>query len=336
VAVAEELRWDAERAAQAVDAALRRLTGAEADASQAHDRCRQAIRKLSKAIETERFETIQGRLRERLRDDEESLVAHAGEYAAEARVRVTNLEEHLASLTRHQEQLVEQLCGLVNDAAALLRRAETASRLPGNLGDWSNQPFLRLRFSFPRPNEGLRDRMREVIADLVAGGPTPTGQVLLERAVHAAAGRAGFMARLLKPSAVMERREVAVEEASTASGGERLTAALLLFFLLVRLRAPRFGLLQPTYTLFADNPIGTCSSVSLLQLQRRVADSFNVQLIYATGVNDLDALSVLPKIIRLRNEHVDARTRHQYVTLDEPDVHRRVVGTEVYRRAELS
>ncbi len=335
-AVTEELRWDSERAAQAVDAALRRLASAEEDASQAHDRCRQAIRKLSKAIETERFDTIQGRLRERLRDDEDSLVAHAGGYAAEARVRLRNLEEHLVSLTRHQEQLVEQLCGLVNDAAALLRRAETASRLPGDLGDWSHQPFLRLRFSFPRPNEGLRDRMREVIADLVAGGPTPTGQALLERAVHAAAGRAGFAARLLKPSAVMERREVAVEEASTASGGERLTAALLLFFLLVRLRAPRFGLLQPTYTLFADNPIGTCSSVSLLQLQRRVADSFNVQLIYATGVNDLDALSVLPKIIRLRNEHVDARTRHQYVTLDEPEAYRRVVGTEVYHRAEQS
>ncbi len=71
--------------------------------------------------------------------------------------------------------------------------------------------------------------------------------------------------------------------------------------------------------------------LSLLQLQRHGVDSFNVQLVYATGVNDLDALSVLPKVIRLRNEHVDAMTRHHHVTIDDTDDYRKVVGTEVHR-----
>jgi len=323
--------WNPERAQEAVNAALSGLTNAEGRLSKARARCHDAVRRVRAEAGAERFEGVQGRLRERLRDDEDVLIARAGEYAAEASVRLATLDAHLASLSSHEAQLVEQLCGLVGDAAALLRRAERASKLPDGLGQWSHQPFLRLRFTFPGRGEGLKDRMREVVAELVAERSNPTAPVLLQRAVHAAAGRTGFSARLLKPSAVMERREVAVEDVATASGGERLTAALLLFFLLVRLRAPRFGLLQPTYTLFADNPIGTCSSLSLLQLQRHVADSFNVQLVYATGVNDLDALSVLPKVIRLRNEHIDARTRHQHVTIDDTDDYRRVVGTEVHR-----
>lgn len=329
--------WDHDLATHAVDGVISLLSEADDAASAARQRVGESLRALRAIAGSAAFDDVKGRLRERLRDDDAVLAAHAADYAAEASTRLTGLRTHLADLATHEDQLVEELCGLVGTAQSLLRRAQSASRLPDDprLEEWAGQEFVRLRFTIPRRAEGLADRMRELVAEIVAEGRIPPGGALLEKAVHAAAGRAGFAAVLLKPSATMERREVAVEEIATASGGERLTAALLLFFVLVRLRAPRFGLLRPTYTMFADNPIGTCSSIRLLELQRRVADSFGVQLVYATGVNDLDALDMLPKVIRMRNEHVDPRTRHHHVTIDDEEIgRRRVAATEVFRYAE--
>jgi len=73
--------------------------------------------------------------------------------------------------------------------------------------------------------------------------------------------------------------------------------------------------------LILDNPIGTCSNVALLNLQRTIAERMRVQLIYTTGVDDLEALATLPNKIRLRNTHRDRATGHYHVT-EEPDSER--------------
>jgi hypothetical protein len=65
--------------------------------------------------------------------------------------------------------------------------------------------------------------------------------------------------------------------------------------------------------LVLDNPIGRASRTSFLELQRDVARSMGVQLLYTTGVNDYEALHVLPNVIRLRNERVDRNSGHQVV-----------------------
>jgi hypothetical protein len=71
--------------------------------------------------------------------------------------------------------------------------------------------------------------------------------------------------------------------------------------------------------LILDNPIGRASRVRFLELQRDVARAMGVQLIYATGVNDHEALRALPNVIRLRNERVDRNTGRRLVehALDE-------------------
>ena len=42
----------------------------------------------------------------------------------------------------------------------------------------------------------------------------------------------------------------------------------------------------------------------------------DIQLIYATGVNDRDAIGTLPNVIRLRNSQRDRRTGRLYVQSD--------------------
>jgi hypothetical protein len=78
--------------------------------------------------------------------------------------------------------------------------------------------------------------------------------------------------------------------------------------------------------LILDNPIGTCSNVALLRLQRTIAAQMRVQLVYTTGVDDLEALETLPNKIRLRNTHRDRRTGHYHVTEDAESDGARVEG----------
>ena len=68
--------------------------------------------------------------------------------------------------------------------------------------------------------------------------------------------------------------------------------------------------------LILDNPIGTASRVSFLDLQREVAESMNVQLIDATGVKDLNAVGALENVVRLRNSRIDRRTDRRIVELE--------------------
>jgi hypothetical protein len=46
-----------------------------------------------------------------------------------------------------------------------------------------------------------------------------------------------------------------------------------------------------------------------------------VQLIYTTGVNDLGALDVLPRILRLRKRHRDRRSGDLLLSQELPEEH---------------
>jgi hypothetical protein len=68
--------------------------------------------------------------------------------------------------------------------------------------------------------------------------------------------------------------------------------------------------------LFLDNPIGRASAGYLLDLQLEVAQALGVQLIYTTGLFDINALSVFPLIVRLRND-ADLRAGLKYLSIDD-------------------
>jgi hypothetical protein len=128
-----------------------------------------------------------------------------------------------------------------------------------------------------------------------------------------------------------------VTELATFSGGEQLTAAILLYCTLARLRAQARPTQSAAGMLTLDNPIGKSSNVTLLRLQRRVADAMGVQLVYTTAVDDREAVGVLPHWIRLRNERSDTRTGNQHVEVDggeadDPQSH--VSATHLWRRSE--
>ncbi|TCP46237.1 hypothetical protein EV191_11434 [Tamaricihabitans halophyticus] len=316
-----------------LDAALNTAVRA---VEQAEARVRAAADALAQYATDKRFEKLTSPVRQQVisvRRDE--LPGHATEWIAALRPRLRTLTDDLEQIDRHRTGIITRLQGMVDGALRTLRSAQRLSRLPDGLGEWSGQEFLRIRFSELEDNV-LAERLGEVVDEAAAGKTSDGREVkrdgisLLLRGVRAAAPK-GFRVDMLKPDSVLRTERQRVSEIRDVfSGGQQLTAAIILYCTLAALRANDRGRMRNLHSgvLFLDNPIGRASAGYLLELQRAVADALGVQLIYTTGLFDAGALAEFPLIVRLRND-ADLRAGRKYLSVDElirnqlPDEHGR-------------
>lgn len=314
---ASSLAADVPAAAASAEAAQADLTERIKDAERARKRATAAEADLRRFVLERRFDAMDGPLRDRLgRDPAAALADRAADYLEDMNIRLDQCEQQLTALEQHRAMLVREIAGRVDDALHLLRQAERASTLPDGFGGWSGQQFLHLRSDRAGHGEELFARLGVLVDTMVDRGERPEGIPLVQKAVHAAVGPRGFTVRILKPSAALRTERVPVSDLATFSGGEQLTAAVLLYCTLSQLRARIRAQRRAGGVLVLDNPIGKSSNVTLLDLQRRVADRLGVQLVYTTAVDDRDAIGTLPNRIRLRNERMDRRTGNQHVEVD--------------------
>lgn len=278
------------------------------------------------------------------------LPAMAGEWEQALRQRLSSLDTDLNSIDRHRRTIVKQFAQQVEEALKTLRRAESLSRLPDGLGDWSGETFLRITFKTPK-TEALLDRLSAVVdeasTEVMEGRVQREGLALLLRGVAAAVGTKGFTVRILKPDTVLRKTRVPVSELKDVfSGGQVLTTAIVLYCTMAALRANERGRSSHRHSgvLFLDNPIGRASATYLLRLQQAVASKLGVQLVFTTGLEDLTVLENFPLVIRMRNE-ADLRAHRQYLRVREPmgglldaslsgddKSHSAVAATRYYRR----
>ncbi|OHV35943.1 hypothetical protein [Pseudofrankia sp. EUN1h] len=266
----------------------------------------------------DRFEDVRAPARRQMvRAGREAVAANAAAWADALAPRLRSLDDDLAHIGRNRAAIVARLEGMVRAALGTLRAAQRLSRLPDQLGDWSGQEFLRISFTDPEA-AGLADALGDVIDAAAAAAPRLDGMALLLRAVRAALPR-GVRVEVLKPDAVLRTERVRVSELGDVfSGGQQLTAAIILYCTMAALRANDRGQLRAPHAgvLFLDNPIGRASAGYLLDLQLAVADRLGVQLVYTTGLFDTAALAAFPLVIRLRND-ADLRAGLKYLRVEE-------------------
>lgn len=257
-----------------------------------------------------------GNLRERLaRDEAATLARRSSELIPHLQARAAEVAKELASIEQHRLLLLQRLAALVQAGLNALRQTGRASRLPAELGDWSGKQFLRIDFEMPDSEEVLLERLGEVLDSAVSdsGDRNRDGMTMLLRGVRAAAGPHGFRVTVLKPDTVLRDERVPVTAMGEFSGGQRLTASIALYCTLAAMRSTSRGRQKPRAgVLFLDNPIGTASAEYLLDIQLKVADRVGVQLVYTTGVFDINALSKFPCVLRLRND-LDMRAGMQRI-----------------------
>jgi hypothetical protein len=280
--------------------------------------------------------------------DRETLPTHAADWQTALEPRLRTLDDDLTQINEHRAGIITRLHGIVDAALRTLRLAQRLSKLPAGMGDWSGQEFLRIRFTEPDPTV-LREHLGHVVDDAADAGADKQrrpkdGLSLVLQGVRAAMPK-GAVVEMLKPDAVLRAERVRVSNISDVfSGGQLLTAAIILYCTMAALRANERGHTSRPHAgvLFLDNPIGRASAGYLLELQLAVAQTLGVQLIYTTGLFDTNALSVFPLVVRLRND-ADLRAGLKYLTVDsemrrpleqigEPDGSARLTATRVFLR----
>lgn len=274
----------------------------------------------------DRFEKVAAPVRRQmLATDRERLPDFAADWETALRPRLRVLTDELEQIERHRDAIIERLLGMVKHALGRLKAAQRASRLPADFGDWSGLEFLRI--AFISPDEAvMTESLGQVIdeAALASNGKDKDlgkrdGLSILLSGVKACLRPRGVRVDMLKPDAVLRDERVRVAEmAEVFSGGQLLTAAIILYCTMAWLRASERGQVQRSHAgvLFLDNPIGRASAGYLLELQMTVARKLGVQLVYTTGLFDTNALSVFPLIVRLRND-ADLRAGMKYLRVDQ-------------------
>ncbi len=287
---------------------------------------RRTVDALATYATADRFEQVNSLVRRQIISvDREALPNYAAEWETALRSRLRSLTDDLAQINRHRAAIITRLRGMVEQALGTLRAAQRLSKLPDGLGDWSGQEFLRIKFADVDPTV-LDERLGEVIDEAASttgaragdkSGGKRDGLTLLLRGVRAAMPK-GVKVEMLKPDSVLRTERVRVADVSDVfSGGQLLTAAIVLYCTMAALRANERGHARRSHAgvLFLDNPIGRASAGYLLELQLAVADRLGVQLIYTTGLFDTNALSVFPLLIRLRND-ADLRAGLKYLSVE--------------------
>jgi len=300
----------ARNARDTIAAATKKVSASESGLTAAVDQIRRTAG---------RFAGISGPMKDRVSNDPPSVLGpHAGDLAAKLRLRAQTLIGELESIAKDQIILSEALAHLVKESLDMLGKAERGSQMNTTSGSWAGRKILRI--SFDRPDDAdLVVYAERVIDRIVQKGLKPEGMPLLKAAVHEAAGPRGYTVKVLKPSDDATATTEDISRLAKWSGGEKLTVCVALYCTLAALRAAhteRTG--RSGGVLLLDNPIGRASSASLVRLQRDVAASHGVQLVYTTGVKDPAAVVQFPNVIRLDNR--EGRTRNRrYIVAEASD-----------------
>ena len=240
----------------------------------------------------------------------EELILSAADKQKAVHEETLVLQADLEQMNQHRETLVESLLNVCEQAVRLLHRAEKWSVLPGNMGEWADEPFLRIRLRLSQNRADNLARLKSLVDLMFTEGKIPPAVELVFRALTALVGETGVDATILKPETQRRRQRYPVREMGGWSEGERTTVAILLYCTLVKIRAQsrgHAGRRAEVSALLLDNPVGPCSKPEFLQMHRWIASQLGVQLIYATGINDPAALSVFPNRVRLaKNRYIPA------------------------------
>jgi hypothetical protein len=260
------------------------------------------------------------RMRRLLRNDLEGRI---GFWIDEIRAHGLVIAQELADFDTERRTVLALMNDCVRDAETVLRAAESRSRMPDNMGVWAGHCFLKI--SVPRRNDQaerlvLLDRKLGEWIDVKNPKPIPVGAKLAYHCLVAVSGKDQIEVKILKPEYNLRPFLHDIVKLKSFSGGEQVTAAIILYCIIVKLRSQRRGraasLAEDSGFLLLDNPLGKANLPDFVDLQISMADRMGVQYICGTGINDFDALAGFPKIIRLRNSSINPRTGANIVDVE--------------------
>jgi hypothetical protein len=208
---------------------------------------------------------------------------------------------------------LNELQGFCNDALDALKAA-TRKRLPESVPHYGGKEVLLMKsIATTMTSEVRRGMLEGYLKNLIADNRIPeNGAHLAADAVVTLHGGQPLGLKLIR---VTQHARLDYDDISkiSSSGGEKVTAAMLLYFVVVKLRAENRARRADGGPLILDNPFAKMNMESLWRAVRSLADAVGVQCIFATILEDKNALSVFDKLIELRAGAVNRRTDRRHV-----------------------
>ena len=259
-------------------------------------------------------------------NDPLAAAAHAPRTATLIDERLKSIEHDLSRLDDDLQACISELERLLSTALYIVRRMLRDGRIPAHVPRFGGQPVFRMSADLSRIVPTQRTEiLRSYITDLAEADRIPqTGQDIAAELVErmtAALGRSTLGIRLLKPKGEGDTEHMPIDRV-TVSGGELLTAAMMIYLVIARLRADAtHGSGGETGVLIMDNPLGKANKALLLKTQIGLADAMGIQLFYTTGVQDPSALAEFENIVRLRRNRQSRSTRRIHVEVEAMRTH---------------
>ncbi len=312
-----------------VSTAVSTLKRAQDGWNEARDRVYASYEEIRKFANSEGFRRIESEaeVAAHLHESDALVAAHnARKTVGLVEDRLKTIEHDLSRLDDDLEACVGELDRLLNTARSIMRRMIRDGRIPQHVPRFGGQPVFRMSVDLSRvAATQRREILRSYVSDLAEADRVPqTGQDVAAELVDrmtAALGRSTLGIRLLKPKGEGDTEHMPIDQV-TVSGGELLTAAMMIYLVLARLRAESVhGGPGESGVLIMDNPLGKANKALLLKTQIGLAEAMGIQLFYTTGVQDTSALAEFENIVRLRRSRRSPGTGRIHVDVEAMRTH---------------
>lgn len=224
--------------------------------------------------------------------------------------RIHATQDNLDNMQADFDACVEEMLALSRMALGLLNSA-IDKRVPASAPYVAGKSVLKMRANFTAINiETRRQALTYYLDSLIqANAPPAKGSDLVAEAVLRMYGGRPLGLQVLRMVIDESQQYVPVEKISN-SGGEGVVMALFLYVIITQLRAETQAKLHKLAggPLILDNPFAKATSPTMWKAQRLLAQSMGVQLVFATAIQDYNALAEFSAFVRLRRAGQNSKT----------------------------
>jgi hypothetical protein len=224
--------------------------------------------------------------------------------------RISTTKDNLDKMQTDFEACVTEMANLSRVALSLLGAAMD-KRVPATAPYVAGKAVLKMRANFGAINlEARRQALTHYLDSLIQANVLPAkGSDLVAESVLRIHGGRPLGLQVLRMVIDESQQYVPVEKISN-SGGEGVVMALFLYVVITQLRAETQAKLQKVAggPLILDNPFAKATSPTMWKAQRLLAQAMGVQLVFATAIQDYNALAEFSAFIRLRRAGQNSKT----------------------------
>lgn len=224
--------------------------------------------------------------------------------------RIGTTQSSLDGMKEDFEACVGELINLANSALALLNSAVNNKKVPAGAPYVGGKSVIKMRARFQEiSQEARKQALHSYLDSLIDSNIVPArGPELVAEALLRIHGKPlGLQMLKMVPDEALQY--VAVDKIQN-SGGEGVVMAMFLYLLINQLRSETQAKLKKTGggPLILDNPFAKATTPTLWKAQRMLAQSMDVQLIFATALPDYNTIGEFSRFNRLRKAGKNTKT----------------------------